>query len=99
MRNPKGDDILDLVNSIATCIDNIIYETQGTMDTSPDVGKDLLDDSDDIMNILSDLRLELLDLGDDFVRAPNDRAIKQKVANSSYDVAKQAKDLLSILDY
>jgi hypothetical protein len=79
MRNPTvvSDDVLGLVDGIAQCID-----------TSADVGKSLLDESDEVLAILGELRLDILDLGDDFVKSPRDRAIKQKVANIAYEIAK-----------
>jgi methyl-accepting chemotaxis protein len=86
--NPNADEISSLVNEISQFVDNIIYETQGTIDTAPGLSNDLLNDADDVLAILTDIRNELLDLGEDILDHPEDRQIKQKVANSSYEVAK-----------
>lgn len=93
-----GEKLSDLVNNIATCVDNIIYETQGTLDISPNMDQDVMADADDVVAILGDIRNELLDLGDDVVESPGDRGLKQKIANSSYEIAKHSKELLAILD-
>ena len=90
MKKPAttGEELSGLVNDISQCVDNIIYETQGTIDTAPGLSNDLLNDADDVLAILGDIRNELLDLGDDIIDQPGDRQIKQKVANSSYEIAK-----------
>jgi cob(I)alamin adenosyltransferase len=86
--NTNADEISALVNEISQFVDNIIYESQGTIDTAPELTNELLNDADDVLAILSDIRNELLDLGEDILDHPEDRQIKQKVANSSYEVAK-----------
>jgi hypothetical protein len=86
--NPNADEISSLVNEISQFVDNIIYETQCTIDTAPGLSNELLNDADDVLAILTDIRNELLDLGEDILDHPEDRQIKQKVANSSYEVAK-----------
>ncbi|KAJ2998072.1 component of the polarisome [Globomyces sp. JEL0801] len=101
MKDPgaTGDELLDYINKVATNVDNIIYETQGTLDTSPEISDQVANEADEIALILSDIRNEFLDLGDIIYDAPNDKTTKQKLANSSYEMAKQAKELLAILKY
>ena len=96
-KKSSGDALSSLVNSISNCVDNIIYETQGTLDISPDMNQDVMADADDVVAVLGDIRNELLDLGDAIIDNPTDRAMKQKIANSSYEVAKNSKELLAIL--
>ncbi|KAJ3322145.1 component of the polarisome [Boothiomyces sp. JEL0866] len=98
-QNSSTDTVTKFINSIATCMDNIIYETQGTLDISPQMNQDAMADADDILAVLGDIRNELLDLNEMIIKTPSDRAIKQKVGTLSYEVAKQAKDLLVVLDY
>jgi chromosome segregation ATPase len=83
-----ANELSTLVNEISQYVDNIIYETQGTIDTAPGISNETLNDCDDVLDILSNIRNELLDLGDDIVVQPGDRQLKQKVANSSYEIAK-----------
>lgn len=87
-QNSPTDNVTKFINSIATCMDNIIYETQGTLDISPQMNQDAMADADDILAVLGDIRNELLDLNDMIIKTPSDRAIKQKVGTLSYEVAK-----------
>lgn len=91
------DALVTPINNICTCVDNIIYETQGTLDISPNMNQDAMADADDVVAILGDIRTELLDMCKAIIASPSDRALKQKIANSSYEVAKNSKELLVIL--
>ena len=93
-----GDELNGVVGKIASCIDKIIYETQGTLDISTSLSNAIIDEADAIVTDMGDINNELLDLGDDLLEAPGDRGIKQKIANTSYEIAKQSKDLLSLLE-
>jgi hypothetical protein len=94
--NATGDPLVSLVNNIATCVDNIIYESQGTLDISPGMSQDAMADADDILAVLGEIRNEILDLGDTVMDTPGDRSLKQKIADSSYEVAKETKALASV---
>ena len=85
--NPSADEISALVNEISQFVDDIIYESQGTMDTAP-LSPERLDEADEVLAILTDIRSELLDLSDDILDRPDDKQISKSLANSSYEVAK-----------
>ena len=94
----SGDAINDIIVQIATCIDKIIYETQGTLDISTSMPNSMIDDADAIVADLGDINNELLDLGEDLIDSPGDRDITQKIANTCYETAKISKDLLGLFE-
>ncbi|KAI8892173.1 hypothetical protein BC833DRAFT_393414 [Globomyces pollinis-pini] len=90
------DQIIQYINEIADNVDNIVYETQGSIDNS-NLKRNVIEDTDDILAKLSEVRLDILDYGDVLVEDLKDQFTKQKITNATYDIAKFAKELMKIL--
>jgi hypothetical protein len=87
----------DLVNDIYICVDDIIYETQGTLDTTSDLKKPAIEVADRQLDVMTDIRTELYRLTDKILQNPKDRDIKQQISDSVSDALQYSKDLLGIL--
>lgn len=87
----------DLVNDIYICVDDIIYEAQGTLDTTNELKKAAIEDADHQLDVLTDVRTELYRLTDKVLQNPKDRDIKQQITDSVSDALQFSKDLLTIL--
>ncbi|KAI8928418.1 hypothetical protein BC831DRAFT_503408 [Entophlyctis helioformis] len=100
MRDPAalGEDLQDLINEIINFVDNIVYETRGTFDATRNADPDMRADAEDVLLVMTDVRELLVDHSEDIMDNPANKTVKQKVANSSYEIAKHAKELLAILD-
>ncbi|KAH6559731.1 hypothetical protein BASA60_003246 [Batrachochytrium salamandrivorans] len=95
----RGEDLHDLINEIVNFVDNIAYESRGTFDASRGaMHPDMRADAEDVISTMIDSRERLLVLCDAIMDNPGNKPVKQKVANSSYEIAKHAKELLAILD-
>eukprot|EP00842_Homolaphlyctis_polyrhiza_P002047 jgi/Hompol1/2843/HPOL_006188-RA len=92
-----SDELQDLINEIINFVDNIVYETRGTFDVTRSLHPDIREDADNVLVIMAEVRETLLDLCDEVARDPTSKSVKQKVASTSYAIAKRAKELLTIL--
>lgn len=92
-----GSYLFGLCSDIAQLVDNIVYETQGSINIDPNLSDNLLNDVDDLLALLNDIRTEILDLGDSLLDGPENRGVKQQLANACYDVERHAKELIDIL--
>ncbi|KAJ3320409.1 hypothetical protein HDV06_005332 [Boothiomyces sp. JEL0866] len=93
----NGKQMSDLVNDIYICVDDIIYEAQGTLDTTNELKKAAVEDADHQLDVMTDLRTELYRLTDKVVQNPKDREVKQQITDSVSDALQYSKDLLTIL--
>ncbi|KAJ3255908.1 hypothetical protein HK103_005824 [Boothiomyces macroporosus] len=93
----NGKQMSDLVNDIYICVDDIIYEAQGTLDTTNELKKAAIEDADHQLDVLTDVRTELYRLTDKVLQNPKDRDIKQQITDSVSDALQFSKDLLTIL--
>jgi uncharacterized protein YukE len=83
-----------LLGTVQTIVDNIIYETKLTLSESG-TSPNLRADCKVVLELLEDDREKLITMAKDVTK---DRSVKQQIANSSYEIAKHAKELLSIID-
>lgn len=77
--------ITGIISDIAQCVDNIVYETQGTIDIDNNLSDAVLNDCDDVLALLSDIRNDILDMGDLDLE---DRNVKQKLQDNGYEIQK-----------
>ena len=87
VRQNNGDslDSRPLINSVTLHVDNIVYETKGTFDTTNNISSDMRADCEDVLDLLEDSRDKLLDMADNI---SNDRAFKQETVNTFYEIVK-----------
>jgi hypothetical protein len=95
--DPDGKIISDLIADIAQTVDNIVYETQGTIDNDKTLESRLVNECDKILDLLNNNRFDLLDLGAIALESTYNKDIRQKLANTSYAIAKYSKELINIL--
>ncbi|KAJ3272744.1 component of the polarisome [Terramyces sp. JEL0728] len=80
--------LVDLVNSVYNNIDNIIYETQGTLDITTDLTEDIIRRADTVLDTMFDVKEELGALAEGLERNTADKHIKQKLTNATIDAGK-----------
>ncbi|KAJ3003397.1 hypothetical protein HKX48_001779 [Thoreauomyces humboldtii] len=86
---------LDTLADIEQCVEDILLESNRTLpmldsDTRPQAGV--------ILEVLSAAMDKLRSARDDYATDSSNRAGKQRIANTSYEVAKHVKDLLSLFE-
>ncbi|KAJ3256268.1 hypothetical protein HK103_005631 [Boothiomyces macroporosus] len=79
---------INLVNSVYNNLDNIIYETQGTLDITTDIMEDAIRKADSMLDIMFDVKEELGDLAARIERNNVDKNMKQKLTNATIDAGK-----------
>lgn len=86
-----GDEFKDTVSGITTIVDNLITVTRGTIG-GPNGGP-YKDRGENILDDLGDANATLENLGDSMVKDPQSRSLKQKLASSSYEIAKVKQEI------
>lgn len=91
-----GDDYVSTVNGIITIVDHIIAITEGTLEEP--AGHPYKKEGFYIVEELGKANIRLDTLGESIHENPNSKTLKQKLASSSYDIAKYVKELISLLE-
>lgn len=84
------------IRVITDHINVVIFESKGTF--SRHGNKDLSEDGLDLVSGLSEASNVMESLGTKIANDSSNKSLKQKIANTSYEVAKYAKDLLGLLE-
>ena len=92
----SGNEMEKTIRVIADHIDVVIFESKGTF--SRHGNNDLSDDGLDLVSGLSEACNVMKSLGTKIANDSLNKSLKQNIANTSYEVAKYAKDLLGLLE-
>ena len=92
----SGHELAKYISVICEHIDTVMYETRGTFKRHGD--RDISEKALYIASDLSDTKNLMDSLGSKIGNDPSNKSLKQKIANTSYEIAKHAKDLLGLLE-
>lgn len=92
----SGHELDKFIHVITDHIDVVIFETKGTF--SRHGHRDLADEALNLVSNLSDTKNFMESLGSKIAKDATNKSLKQKIANTSYEIAKYAKDLLGLLE-
>jgi F420-0:gamma-glutamyl ligase len=92
----SGHELEKFIHVITDHIDVVIFESKGTFNQHGQ--RDLAEEALDLLSSLSDTKNVLDSLGKKIANDSSNKSVKQKIANTSYEIAKYAKDLLSLLE-
>jgi hypothetical protein len=92
----SGHELEKIICVITDHIDVVIFESKGTF--SQHGHRDLAEDALNLLSSLSDTKNLLDSLGKKIAHDSSNKSFKQKIANTSYEIAKYAKELLSLLE-
>ena len=93
---PFGSEFKDTVNEIIRIVDVVNLTARATFDntsTSPVKSK-----GEQILDQLIENNLKLDELGNAMIANPQSKSTKQKLASSSYEIAKQVKELINLVE-
>ena len=90
---PFGQEFLDIVHGIIDVVQHVIKESRLTLSTT-----ELSANASLVLKDLSSVCLELDTIGKDMTGPTPSNGLKQKMASSSYEIAKFIKELLSLLE-
>ncbi|KAJ3195899.1 component of the polarisome [Irineochytrium annulatum] len=94
-QSANGDDFQSIIQGITQTVGDVIRESDRTM-SSP--GSEALRDRvEPILQDLNSANLKLDELGLSIVDQPQSKTLKQRIASSSYDIARFVKELISII--
>ena len=96
LTSTSGYDLQRLIRQVTDRIDGVIFESDNTIRETMDRG--IVDEAMDTLSRLSLARDTMDSLADSVVEDSSNKAIKQKIANTSYEIAKHAKELLGFLE-
>nr|KAJ3421743.1 component of the polarisome [Polyrhizophydium stewartii] len=91
-----GQDFIDTVGTITRIVDNLVRVSRVTLG-KPQAAA-FRDSSEPILQELSVANVRLNELGEAMVASPQSKTLKQKIASSSYDIAKFVKELISLIE-
>ncbi|KAJ3044235.1 component of the polarisome [Rhizophlyctis rosea] len=88
------------IDSISNTVDEIVLRSRQTLGPggAAGVGDDTRKQGAVILEVLEGARGKLDELASGIVETPGSKVLKQRIANSSYEVAKHVKELLSLLE-
>ncbi|KAI8811148.1 hypothetical protein BJ742DRAFT_152785 [Cladochytrium replicatum] len=83
------------IGGITGIVDNLVRKTRSTLsrDTGESRGR-----AEGVLRELGNSNMRLEQLGREMVENPGSKALKQKLASSSYEIAKHVKELVSLID-
>lgn len=90
---PYGRDFLAIVGDISDVVNAVITESKGTL-----ANTEFGDKAGVILVDLVKVLKQLEGLGQEMVNVSPSKSLKQKMASSSYEIAKYVKELLNVLD-
>ena len=89
-----GQDFTDTVNRISNIVENLVKVSRRTLSKNSSIR----DRGENILNDLSSANIKLEELGISMVNSPPSKSLKQKLASSSYEIAKYVKELISLIE-
>jgi hypothetical protein len=92
---PVGQEFDDTVRSITDIVYNLVKVSTQTL-SKPSAAR-FRAEGDAILKDLSKANINLEDLGISMLNSPQSKTLKQKLASSSYEIAKFVKELISLL--
>ncbi|KAI8911117.1 hypothetical protein EDD86DRAFT_204432, partial [Gorgonomyces haynaldii] len=92
---PFGPEFKDIVNDIIRIVDLVIDTSSDTFDL-PSAAR-LKKQGNDILDQLAGANTRLDELGEAMIQSPANKSTKQKLASSSYEIAKYVKELISLV--
>ncbi|KAJ3102582.1 component of the polarisome [Phlyctochytrium bullatum] len=95
-QSANGEEFRDIIGGITRTVDEVIRESDRSS-----VELNIPDLRDRIKPVLDDLfaaNQKLGDLGYSIIDQPQSKTLKQRIASSSYDIAKFVKELISIIE-
>jgi hypothetical protein len=98
MRSPvaSGGDLKKLMKQIMDSIDSVSLQSRSTFDRHG--SQPLTSNANSFVSLLLKSRDTLEDLSFQIFQQPDNKALKQKIATCSYEIAKNVKELLSLLE-
>ncbi|KAI8848661.1 hypothetical protein BC829DRAFT_443611 [Chytridium lagenaria] len=94
-QSANGKEFQDIIIGITRTVNEVIMESdRSIMDVA---SPDLRDRIKPVLDDLSAANQKLNDLGYAIVEQPQSKTLKQRIASSSYDIAKFVKELISII--
>ena len=90
---PYGNDFLGVVQEINDVVDSVVKHSKSVLSKTG-----LISSAAIVLNDLTLVSDQLDTLGRDMVRETPSKSLKQKMASSSYEIAKYVKELLNLLE-
>ncbi|KAJ3098420.1 component of the polarisome [Phlyctochytrium planicorne] len=95
-QSANGEEFRDIIAGITRTVNEVIRESDRcTMEVGSD---DLRDRTKPVLDDLTAASHKLDDLGYSILEQPQSKTLKQRIASSSYDIAKFVKELISIIE-
>ncbi|RKO85421.1 hypothetical protein BDK51DRAFT_48026, partial [Blyttiomyces helicus] len=95
-QNSVGQEFTMTVSGITSIVDSLVGVSRRTL--SRPSAADFRSQGEMILRDLSDANLKLEELGRSMVEAPQSKTLKQRLASSSYEIAKYVKELISLIE-
>ena len=92
----SGPELKRFISEITDHIGVVVKESDQTF--SQHGSSSLVSTATNLLDLLSRAKDTLQQLGDDIMDQPGNKALKQKIANTSYEIAKHVKELLGLLE-
>jgi hypothetical protein len=90
-----GQEFTDTVNGITSIVENLVKVATQTL-SKPSAAQ-FRDRGLAILQDLSSANVRLEELGVSMVNSPQSKTLKQRLASSSYEIAKYVKELISLI--
>ncbi|KAJ3219198.1 component of the polarisome [Dinochytrium kinnereticum] len=94
-QSANGEEFRDIISGITRTVNEVINESDGS--TLEMASGDLRDRIKPVLDDLAAANQKLNDLGYSILEQPQSKTLKQRIASSSYDIAKFVKELISII--
>ncbi|KAI9094657.1 hypothetical protein DFS34DRAFT_582702 [Phlyctochytrium arcticum] len=91
-----GQDFKDTVSGITSIVDNLVTVSRRTL--SKPSATEFRNKGELILQDLGNANLKLEELGVSMVNSPGSKTLKQRLASSSYEIAKYVKELISLIE-
>ncbi|KAJ8323227.1 hypothetical protein, variant [Batrachochytrium dendrobatidis JEL423] len=91
-----GQGFKDTVGGITSIVDNLVDVSRDTLNRPP--GAAYRANGGEILKELAAANIRLDELGTSMINSPQSKALKQKLASSSYEIAKFVKELISLIE-
>ncbi|KAJ3044724.1 component of the polarisome [Rhizophlyctis rosea] len=91
-----GQEFKDTVSGITTIVDNLVTVSRRTL--SKPSASDFRTRGELILQDLAAANQKLEELGESMVSSPQSKSLKQRLASSSYEIAKYVKELISLIE-
>jgi hypothetical protein len=90
---PYDNTFLDIVKEITTVVESVVKESKAALS-----GTDVSNSAGVILGDLTSVSGQLSNFGREMVESAPTKNLKQKMASSSYEIAKFVKELLNLLE-